>query len=149
MLSKSKRLGPGPDALTGGVVKTYLPLVLVVGGVHLALIVVLTLSGNLSARSHPKSHDVDVPAEALQQQCALHRVAHATGVVQVIYGNRAVVAPQYTNAKARYFPNAWFFIEAGAEAAPESPRQMSVRYCPACRAVEQRWRKQFSSRSTL
>jgi hypothetical protein len=146
MLSKSKRPGDRPDALTGGVVKTYLPLVLVVGGVHLALIVVLTLSGNFSARSHPKNDDVDVPAEALQKHCALHRVAHATGIVQVIYGNRAVVAPQYTNAKARYFPNAWFFLEGGAEAVPESSRQMTVRYCPTCRAVEQRWRKQFSSR---
>ena len=129
--------------------KTYLPLVLVIGGVHLALIVVLTLSGNLSARSHPKSHDVDVPAEALRKHCALHRVANATGVVQVIYGNQAVVAPQYADAKARYFPNAWFFVEGGAEATSESPRQMTVRYCPTCRAVEKRWRSQFSGRSTL
>jgi len=128
--------------------KTYLPLVLVVGGVHLALIVVLTLSGNLSARSHPKTHNIEVPTEALQKHCALHRVAHATGIVQVTYGNRAAVAPQYVDAKARYFPNAWYYIEGGAEATPESPRQMTVRYCPTCRGAEQRWRAQFSRRST-
>jgi hypothetical protein len=149
MLSKSKRLGDRPDVLTEGVVKTYLPLVLVVGGVHLALIVVLTLSGNLSARSHPKSHNIEAPVEALRQHCELHRVARAAGMVQVIYGKQQTVAPQYTDAKTRYFPNAWFFIGSGAEATPESPRQATVRYCPTCRAVEKRWRAQFSGRSTF
>ena len=47
--------------------KTYLPIVLVIGGVHLALIFVLTLLGNLPARSESKIQDIEVPAEALRR----------------------------------------------------------------------------------
>ena len=125
--------------------KTYLKLVLVVGGVHLALILVLTLSGNLSARNNLPERAINVPAEALQKDCALHRVARATGGVQVTYGN-LVVAREYLEAKARLFPNAWYYVEGGAEASPDSPKQATVRYCPACRAAEQRWRAQFLRR---
>ena len=125
--------------------KTYLPLVLVVGGVHLALILVLTLSGNLSARNNLSERVINVPAEALQKDCALHRIARATGGVQVTYGN-PVVAREYLEAKARLFPNAWYYVQGGAEASPDSPKQATVRYCPTCRAAEQRWRAQFSRR---
>jgi hypothetical protein len=126
--------------------KTYLPLVLVVGGVHLALILVLTITGSLSARSESKLQNVEVPAEALRKDCEVHRIARATGVVQVTYGNPVAVAQEYLDAKARYFPNGWYYLEGGAEAAPESPRQATVRFCPTCRAAEQRWRAQFARR---
>jgi hypothetical protein len=125
--------------------KTYLKLVLVVGGVHLALILVLTLSGNLSARNNLPERAINVPAEALQKDCTLHRIARAAGGAQVTYGNLAVARP-YLEAKARLFPNAWYYVEGGAEAGPESPKQAMVRYCPTCRAAEQRWRAQFLRR---
>ena len=125
--------------------KTYLKLVLVVGGVHLALIFVLTLSGNLSARNNLPEHPIHVPAEALQKDCPLHRMARVTGGVQVTYGNPAV-AREYLEAKARFFPNAWYYVEGGAEASPDSAKQATVHYCPACRAAEQRWRAQYSRR---
>lgn len=127
--------------------KTYLPLVLVVGGVHLALIFVLTLSSNLAARNNSSEREMNVPLEALQKDCALHRISRSTGAVQVTYGNLAV-AREYLDARARFFPNAWYYVPGGAEATPDSPRQATVRYCPTCRATEQRWRAQFASRST-
>jgi len=126
-------------------VKTYLPLVLVVGGVHLALVLVLTLSGNLSARNNLPERTINVPVEARQKDCALHRIARATGGVQVTYGN-LVIAREYLEAKARFFPNAWYYVEGGAEATPGSPKQATVRYCHTCRAAEQQWRAQFSRR---
>lgn len=125
--------------------KTYLPLVLVVGGVHLALIFVLTLSGNLAARNNSPERGVDLPMEALQKDCALHRISRSTGAVQVTYGSPAV-AREYLDARARFFPNAWYYVEGGAEAMPDSPRQATVRFCPTCRAAEQRWRAQFARR---
>jgi hypothetical protein len=143
-LSRPERLGTF-NSLSGGAVKTYLPLVLVVGGVHLALILVLALSGNLSARNNLPERAINVPAGALQKDCALHRIARVTGGVQVTYGNPAV-AREYLEAKASLFPNAWYYIEGGAEAGPDSPKQATVRYCPTCRAAEQRWRSQFSRR---
>jgi hypothetical protein len=125
--------------------KNYLPLVLVVGGVHLALFLVLTLSGNLSARNNPPEHNINVPAAALQTDCALHRIARATGAVQVTYGNLSV-AREYLDARTRFFPNAWYYLEGGAEAGPDSPKQATVRYCSTCRVAEQRWRAQFARR---
>jgi len=125
--------------------KTYLPIVLVIGGVHLALIFLLTLLGNLPAMSESKAQSIEVPAEALQKDCALHRVSRSTGAVQVTYGSPAV-AHAYLDARARYFPNAWYFIEGGAEITSDGPRQATVRFCPTCRAAEQRWRTQFARR---
>jgi len=126
--------------------KTYLPIVLVIGGVHLALIFVLTLLGNLPARSESKIQNIEVPAEALRKDCELHRIARTAGAVQVTYGNPAAVAPEYLAAKARFFPNGWYYLDGGAEASPDGPRQVTVRFCPTCRAAEQRWRAQFARR---
>lgn len=127
--------------------KTYLPVVLVVGGLHIALIFVLTIASSLSARSRPPHPEFELPTEALLKDCALHRTVRTSGTAPVTYGNSGTVAREYLEAKARYFPNAWFYIEGGAKAAPDSLRQATVRYCPTCRATAQRWRAQFSNRS--
>jgi hypothetical protein len=128
--------------------KTYLPVVLVVGGVHLALIFVLTIIGSLSARNGLPDQGIVLPAHALQKECTLHRVARMSGAVQVTYGEPGAVAREYLEARSRSFPNAWFYVDGGLAATPDSPRQATVRYCPTCRATEQRWRAQFASRST-
>ncbi len=125
--------------------KTYLPLVLIVGGVHLALIFGLTLLSNLPPGHNALESGPQLPAEALQGDCALHHVARTAGPVQVTYGNLAV-AREYLDARAKLFPNAWYYIEGGTEMTPGSPRQVTVKYCPNCRVAEQRWRAQFARR---
>jgi hypothetical protein len=127
--------------------KRYLPVILVVGGVHLALLLILTVSSNLSARTGSPTPVVQGPAEALRESCSVHRVAHVPGIAQVNHG-KAATAATYLNARTRLFPNSWYFVESGAVTDAESPQQASVRYCPSCRIAEQRWREQYARRST-
>jgi hypothetical protein len=83
-----------------------------------------------------------VPDTARSNYCTFHGHARTETVVRLTYGTPLPDASYNAHRQAQQtlFPNAWNYVHAGCTC--YTATQTVVRYCPQCRAEEQRWKRE-------
>lgn len=80
--------------------------------------------------------------KAWSKTCYFHHVPTNLDTVPIKYG-LLLFGPQgeaYRLAAHSMFPNTWHWVAGGCTIEQDSPAMTIIRFCPACRAQERRWR---------
>ena len=70
-------------------------------------------------------------------KCEIHNTQLQMGTASILYGKRNYPVPELIYS--RQFPHGETYALGGCTTSPDSPTLQAIKFCPRCRALEQRW----------